>query len=665
MSNKANVVNRQVFYSLLGITLFCLAIFMTFYSTGISKTETPYFSYIVIILFFSGLFLYFGQEKHDRSIKGGKFLLLFFLAYSLWLFIEPYTSTWFDMSRLSAWILFLTPISFFIGSFIKLNKLSLKIISFFYFSTGLFLFCWSILHLIVVKVRPEGPTHDSNVFAGLLLFFIVPLTVYWLITKFETTKEKRQSDFILLYLYFGYLGFFAPHSRSATGAFIIIGVLLVAKFYKDGFALSIKQKLLPLLFILISSFAFINWYADFSSMTRDLSEDKSSLVRLEMWKAGIDIYKENNKLTGIGFSQFPEFYARNRPASDTNTAGFHAHNDYIEFLVEGGLIQLIFICILSAYIIYAYLKLFFNKSKDNQGLVIAFVALSTCCVYFIQANVNFIFYVAPNAILIGILLACFNRFAIKEKSVLPLAGGLGLGVFIVSTISVLMFLLNLYISLFFYYLPSDLSQKKYQNLFKQSQILSLINPRTLSLPHFNLKYKLLQIAKSDYKGDLENDLTYIDKELSRAIRNKNYDADTVKFLAKYNSENPEVYKQLEKLFPEQQLYKLDAEELYLLSIEYNPLMYGSFLALRDMYLEQGNKMKAYELIRDGIVESPNFKIFIGPFQAKSLLTVVEDAVELGLQEEAEKYALIILDEAPCFTPALEVMKREKPSECKK
>lgn len=665
MLNRILAVNKIVLFSSVGMILFCIAGFMALYSNGISKTETPYFSYIVILLFLAGLFLFFGQEKKDRSIKGGKFLIIFFFIYSLWLFFEPYTSTWFDMSRLSTWILFLTPISFFISSFIKFNKYQLKVVSFFYFVSGFFLFCWSILHFVVMRQRPEGPTNDSNVFAGLLLFFVVPLTIYWLITKFDSKRQRRQSDFILLYLLFGYLGFFATHSRSATGAFIIIGCLLLIKFYKDGFAFSIKQKLLPIAFIIITSFAAISWFGDFSSMTRDISEDRSSLVRLEMWKAGINIYKESNKLTGIGFSQFPEFYARNRPASDTTTAGFHAHNDYIEFLVEGGLVQFLFFVVLSIYIIYSYLRLFFSKSKDRNNQVLGFVGLSLCCVYFIQANVNFIFYVAPIAIFLGILLAFFNRTGIKKQSALPISGGIGLTLLVISAVSLLMFLLNLYISLYFYFLSSNLSEEKYENLFEQSQVLSVINPRTLSLPHFNLKYQLAQITKDDYQGNLDNDLAYVNNELNRAIRNKNYDADTVKFLAKYQFENPKIYQELGNRYPKQKLFALDSEQLYLLSIEYNPLIFGSYLALRNMYLEQGNKLKAYELIRDGIVDAPNYGVFIGYFQAMSINMVLEDALELGLQDEAEKYAKRILKEAPCFTLALEVMKKEKPSDCKK
>lgn len=649
-----------------GFILLLLAFLMSFISNGVGGARVFYIGYIYLVLFAGMMISVIFAPRSDRVFKTNLPLVIFFFLYLIWLLIEPYFSGWYEMSRFSTHVLMLTPISFFIVSYITPTSRQIKILYITFLCTGLFLFVWSLLHFQVTSIRPSGPFIDANVFSGILLFFLIPVVVYWLISITDKPKQKKIHEYLFLYVVFGFLAFFTTYSRSATGALLVVGLLILYKLLKSKKIYSIK-KLLLLLAVVASTFSFINYQFDHNqiseSLVRDIKSDVSAQTRLMMWKSSVEMFKESNPIVGIGFAQYKDFYPRYRNVNEVISSGDHAHNDYIEFLLEGGLIQLGFIIILSAFIIFNYYKILFKGSLENASDVRAFIALNLCCVYFIQANVNFIFYVTSNAILIGALLGYFNRHYKPANFHLKISKVSGVSMLAVSVLSLAIMFMGFYAYSHFYVPVSKLGQTQYEKYFEKSNLLSNVLPRSASLSSFNIKYKL-QNLEFEQDGSISvGDYEYINNELSRLYINNKYDHETISYLAKYANDEPEIFKLLAKKFPDQKLLNMSPEQLYLLALEFNPLLVTNYFALREIYKEQNKLENAYYLMKDQLYTRPDFR-FINAYHAKLVLNyLLSDAIELGFNEDARQFAKKYLLSEPCDLPALKVLSLNKPETC--
>jgi len=216
---------------------------------------------------------------------------------------------------------------------------------------------------------------------------------------------------------------------------------------------------------------------------------------------------------------------------------------------------------------------------------------------------------------------------------------------------------------YFYFLKSDFSEERYAELYKYANHLEFIFPRSLSLPHYTIKYKLLEMERKGLSDISESDYEYVARQLEMARKNKHYDADTVRFLAKYENNNPEIYNLLEEKYPGQDYFKMNAEELYQLSISYDPLVLGNYHALHKFYKAEQRFSESYNTINKFLI-SPNV-IRIHPYRLMELkILMLEAANEGGLVYEAKKTSQELLDIQPCYDLALEVLGKSKPSGCK-
>ncbi|MBT8142731.1 MAG: hypothetical protein KJO88_10220, partial [Gammaproteobacteria bacterium] len=169
------------------------------------------------LLVFIGLVV---REYKNKDLSKGFFAekkyVIFFAIYAFWLFISPYWSTWFDISRITVWILLLTPLGFFVSVCLTVNSNEKKLFIYSYFAVGIFLFLWANLDFFATKSRTDGPLNDSNVFAGLLVAFILPVFAFLLTFNPESKSQKRIYEYSYIYITFGMLAFFTTSSRSAT-----------------------------------------------------------------------------------------------------------------------------------------------------------------------------------------------------------------------------------------------------------------------------------------------------------------------------------------------------------------------------------------------------------------------------------------------------------------
>lgn len=143
-----------------------------------------------------------------------------------------------------------------------------------------------------------------------------------------------------------------------------------------------------------------------SSLTRmsDLSHDQSSADRIEMLKSTWHMVQDG-PWYGTGPGTYKIRYLMYRSPAEHSTTGDLAHNDYLQFLAEGGplllgaLLLLALACVLAVRRLWKTAKEGSNeRAYEATGLAVAMLGL------FGHAVLNFIFYVLPLAMLAGLYL---------------------------------------------------------------------------------------------------------------------------------------------------------------------------------------------------------------------------------------------------------------------
>lgn len=128
-----------------------------------------------------------------------------------------------------------------------------------------------------------------------------------------------------------------------------------------------KKKLIPIFLVALILLAFL---APTSIQNRimsitDLENNKSNVTRLGLWKSSLMIFKDN-PINGVGINNFKETYKSGYQLPDIDPYS-HAHNTFLNFLSETGiiglsaLIYLFFNIIKYLYIAYCEIEDRFSK----------------------------------------------------------------------------------------------------------------------------------------------------------------------------------------------------------------------------------------------------------------------------------------------------------------
>ncbi len=152
-------------------------------------------------------------------------------------------------------------------------------------------------------------------------------------------------------------------------------------------------------------------------------------VRTAMVKAAWEMFREH-PFTGVGLAAFRLFYVVQRPEWEQETLGAFVHNDYAQFLAEGGLPLCLLLSLFAAgavvtFIRCAVIRPFDVDTFERAGLA---MAISAACAH---ALVNFVFYIAPLALILGAIAgALWHGPSSVQQSRTPRVAalsGLGLG----------------------------------------------------------------------------------------------------------------------------------------------------------------------------------------------------------------------------------------------
>ncbi|WP_370088960.1 O-antigen ligase family protein [Ekhidna sp.] len=211
--------------------------------------------------------------------------------------------------------------------------------------------------------RVAGPFKFHQLAYAMFLFCIMISTDFIIIRKSRSVLRK---------IFFGILWMLMFYLFVRTGSRAMFVILFITYFVVFFFAFkSLKKR-----FLLITAFCIIALAGAFAILqlnisprlktlfvSKDVGTDSSTASRIAIHMNAFEAFKKESKVYGIGMGAFTRFYKNATGADD-----IAAHNNYLLFLIEGGVIGLILFLGHQIYM-FKWLKKSIHSEFDSQNIV--------------------------------------------------------------------------------------------------------------------------------------------------------------------------------------------------------------------------------------------------------------------------------------------------------
>lgn len=262
--------------------------------------------------------------------------------------------------------------------------------------------------------RALGPLADPNVYACLLNLAWFPLLSAFFNSNSTKLEKSCFTQLILgVSLLLVGLAFFAAASRGATLTWILLMPLALWAFRRQP---NFPKHAFLSLSIALASYFIVSaiTHAGLSDrVSVEVMQDASVTLRLLIWRTTLDMFAASPWL-GTGLGTWSGIYPAYRPAEDNITAGYFAHNDYLQIAQEGGVITFILFMLIFLSLVSLFIRFLFTSKQhaihvENTGLMLGVMAA------YLHASVNFIFYLIYLNILIGLFAARIWQSSTEPK----------------------------------------------------------------------------------------------------------------------------------------------------------------------------------------------------------------------------------------------------------
>lgn len=191
---------------------------------------------------------------------------------------------------------------------------------------------------------------------------------------FLVVKKERNDKFLYLYVVIYFYMLFIQLLTRSKSAVLISGIVTIGVLYinnkKNILKLVISVLAIVIIFIVVSKtelfYEFVgknfNEFIDYFAKGTGRGSYESTSMRMEMIKFGLEKAKES-PIFGYGLNNYRDLFSYTT-WNVYGIGGVYAHNNYIELLVNNGIIGLI-----SYYSIYVYLIKKLKKKKDKISLI--------------------------------------------------------------------------------------------------------------------------------------------------------------------------------------------------------------------------------------------------------------------------------------------------------
>ncbi|WP_165773531.1 O-antigen ligase family protein [Zooshikella ganghwensis] len=266
---------------------------------------------------------------------------------------------------------------------------------------------YSNYKFIAFPHRVSGFQLDPNIYSA-LIYSAISLSIL-----FVSNKQAKYSLILLFAITLA-----ETNSRSGIGLFITL--CLAVFILKRHLTKQTIKYFFHSFLIFISVYICIQFYTSYLSVnfTRESItsiNDGSLGIRLLIWSDALKLIPEHI-FFGSGYGLFFSLYPSVR-SQEFSTEGSFVHNDYLQVLIEGGLVGLsiwVFLGLRCSFILYSLVvkKEDINKRENTILIPLTLLLISLL----IHSFFNFIFYALPTCI-ITLLIWLFIEQKLNHKEI--------------------------------------------------------------------------------------------------------------------------------------------------------------------------------------------------------------------------------------------------------
>ena len=324
-------------------------------------------------------------------------------GYLVWLVVLVYTSTLPSNSIHFAWLL----ASF---AFVTLIAADLSDRAWFFalalFSlTGLVSAVWGIGEFVVTARRADGPIVDPSSWCAICNLFFFG-AVYALL---RGPSQRIRALAVVGLAVFG-IAVFSAYSRVGTLVIFASAIFVVAVGLRYR---HLWPRLALIVAIVAGSYGLVHAHA--STVEASNAEGYTLNLhkqgwrqRIAMWHAGWRIYLDH-PVTGSGLGTYKVQYPKYRTHKDMLNLGNFVHDDYLQFLLEGGPLLLLFLLSFVGLLVKRLVSPGMRLVKGDEGQlepVLLTVAMGTLLV---ASLMSFPMYQMQTQMLTGLLFARYIK----------------------------------------------------------------------------------------------------------------------------------------------------------------------------------------------------------------------------------------------------------------
>ena len=339
----------------------------------------------------------------------------------LWLFATTLWSQAPLLSFYTSWIISAFPLAFLLRGWLKpwvtdqqLLTLLLSVICFYAF--------WATGEFLGTAQSTHGPMIYQGNFGALFAAGLLPANAFYLLSP----GKSGQKRYLLLTGLLS-IALFSTYSRGSMLSYLM--TLPVLLYLANRYRQLTPSKAIQLCLTVALSFLFIYCYAKWqggqdmaakTALTNGTIPGVGSMnARLMLYQSMLQMIQDFPFL-GSGIGSFAAIYPQYRnPAEDSG--GYFGHNDYLQFLHEGGPILLLLLLLPLVMIARILLR---NPQPQPQSpapvLLTTSLALAAAT-FFIHSAADFIFYHPVLNLLAGFFLGLAYHQSSKPKPVYTLS----------------------------------------------------------------------------------------------------------------------------------------------------------------------------------------------------------------------------------------------------
>lgn len=280
------------------------------------------------------------------------------------------------------------------------------------------------VEFLLLQQRAHAPLRDPGNYLTLVYLVGIP----WLLFSLKRDWGRWSSVLSAALIFMFAVAILATQMRF--GMLVVVGMLscgLLAFIFRFDVNRTSLVAASAAILMALAAYMLLDLPGLASSFAENSTAVSEANPRLLIWQAALQAVTELGGINGTGLYTFSVLYPLFRSPLEQGTSGVLVHNDLLQFALEGGVWLALPLLCLFAWVAYVL----FRRIVLQRLLGMRSGMLLALAVAFVHSLLNFVFYVLPLVIVVGVMLALIlapgltqvpvnQGGADSEKTILPL-----------------------------------------------------------------------------------------------------------------------------------------------------------------------------------------------------------------------------------------------------